>query len=184
MRVEEIRLLLLLSGIPGAGKSTFARNLKEFIKLKSRQSDNIKISSVAIVSFDEFDKNEDISYHMMRGAALGYLKSIIGSNAQSSIENKSSIGEYISINVFIVDDLFHLKSMRKEVQSIVTDMNSEINNYYCILKQIFIKTDVELAIQRNTTRMIGSNNISLCSGATYAEYRPRIVSTEVCVYNE
>ena len=171
MSNHEIRLLLLLSGLPGAGKTTFARCLKEYFVSKKDLDVTI---NVEIVSFDDFDKAEsDNDYHIVRAQALQSLHETLSRKYEATVDSN------VSIRVYIVDDLFHLNSMRKEISRIITNINSVIHPFYCLLKQLLIHVDYDTAVNRNMNRVVGMNQLILHNGSMCTENRSRLISTEV-----
>lgn len=143
-----IKCILLLSGIPGAGKSHFAQDFKSFVDTSGEISDDISISNAKILTFDDFEvpqhqwttDNSDVStghlnsYQMGKSQALNALRSElmitaghddISGNHNNSVNIASHSSPVLNprVEVLVVDDTMHLRSMRKQIHRLVEEHN-------------------------------------------------------------
>lgn len=114
--------LCVLIGLPGSGKSTFARDL---IVSPLRK---------IVFSYDDIPLDRTVNYKSYRQQARTMLELIV----QDELEKRSDL-------VIIVDDNMIYRSMRYEIFCIARKLNLG----FC---QIHLKTDLELCIARNTDR--------------------------------
>jgi tRNA uridine 5-carbamoylmethylation protein Kti12 len=115
-------VLILLCGIPASGKSTLALQLAD-------------IYSFPVISFDDYETDKTNwdaqSYHETRERALAVFR--------SHLESIASVGG------LVLDDTFHLKSMRRFIYVLCRDQGIE-------LVVIHVATNLETALLRNNDR--------------------------------
>ena len=123
--------IVLLCGIPGSGKSSFANFLK------SRSDCYFGLDCTVLCFDDDFLPNHDEiistqrSYSQGREKALKSLKELCLSDSK--------------IRLIVVDDNMYYRSMRKEVYKIARDCK-------CLFTQVFFEISVEAALERNRMR--------------------------------
>jgi tRNA uridine 5-carbamoylmethylation protein Kti12 len=119
--------VLLLVGLPGSGKSTLARHLCEF----RRQSSHIEYDAISrsIDSRDSLD-----AWNQSRSIALEYLS--------TELRSLSSL--------VILDDNYHLKSMRKVVYRFCQDRVSEGSIIH--FGVVYVNTPFRICMERNKLR--------------------------------
>lgn len=130
--------LIVVCGPPGVGKTTFCSKLKEFMIIKN---DNVNVN---IISFDDYEisKNEwnGSTFGIGRQKALNKVKTLL----QKHNNNVNNVN-----NVIIVDDIMHLKSMRREVYTITRDYSNNASFLIVSLKE---NMTLETAFSRNASR--------------------------------
>lgn len=119
--------VILTCGLPGSGKSYFCGKLKEFFTAVGL--------SCGLISFDDFETSkefwDDASFHLNRQAALAAFNKCLHLSDR--------------LDVIIVDDTMHLKSMRKKITSL-TKACRAFNLVLCV------QVDLELSEARNSCR--------------------------------
>jgi len=188
-----IKCILLLSGVPGAGKSHFAH------EFKTRVASDVYISTVKVLSFDEFEVSQDNwtrggngpenSYQTGKARAWSALRSEL-----MVFNTSASRGVGLCVEVVVVDDTMHLKSMRKNIQHLIDELNSYdvsasvepgteqwLRRPYCMLVSVGLTAPLTSALERNATRSIGTNTMGcrLPGGAPVVETRHALVTEEV-----
>ena len=135
IRVEEkcaqCEGVVLLCGVPGAGKSHFAR---EFVNLLMERGERCHL-----LSFDDFemprDRWDETTFKSSRITALEKIKDTLEASNNDSVESVK----------LVVDDLMYLSSMRHEVYRLARDLNIPI-------AVIWVNTSLETCLRRNSTR--------------------------------
>jgi tRNA uridine 5-carbamoylmethylation protein Kti12 len=151
----EMRIVVTLCGLPGAGKSYFAHACEEYF---AAHSDIVK--SVVVVRFDDFELDRGVgllhcgsprcdlivtntgdwdleSYKHGRTLSLSRVKQIL-----ESVSEESDIS---MVSLVVVDDNMPQHSMRRDIYKIARD-----NNATAVV--VWINTDPRLAFERNQSR--------------------------------
>jgi tRNA uridine 5-carbamoylmethylation protein Kti12 len=137
-------MICLICGIPGAGKSWFSARLTERLtQLHYRAS---------TFSFDDFeiDRSQwnESTFKSSRERAITALTEIL-SNDRDGIVNPLSDSatppENVKRNILVVDDIFYLKSMRKEIYVLCKRWN-------LLLSVFWLNTPLAVALGRNQAR--------------------------------
>lgn len=138
--------MLLLCGVPGAGKTQLARQIASAFEAKH----------TAIVRFDHYevsrlDWNEN-SFKTSRNAAVQAFQTLV--EAMKSDHNNSSLSSSASsasslLQLIILDDLFYLRSMRKRIFQICREKG-------LLFASLFLRVDLEDALLRNRSRAADS----------------------------
>ena len=123
VKVKAKVCVLLLCGLPGAGKSTLARKLKHFVELLTPSTR--RSAQVSVVCFDDVgdqvakrecgkDEYEPAVWKSGRIEALSKLESELCTST-STLAAEQKENEKESKQLVIVDDNMQLRSMRREV---------------------------------------------------------------------
>lgn len=124
-----MKYVACLCGCPGGGKSTFARRLHA--EMVGRHAG---VLSPVIVSFDEVaaDYFGLLTFKEIRAKALDIVADLIRSSNDMH-------------NVIIIDDTMHYHSMRREVYTLVRDLQG-------MLRMVWLICDVDTAVERDKIR--------------------------------
>ena len=135
-------ILVLLCGLPGAGKSLFASELQ---KLYEGGGDRLSFDEKQVVSEDW----NETTFRESRDRALAALKELLAANVCSSTSSSSSSSSPThrqKRHLIIVDDIMYLTSMRREVYSIARQL-------LIPTVVVWISVELQLAIDRNGQRV-------------------------------
>ena len=142
-----VTTVVVLVGLPGSGKSTIARHL-----CQTRQSSvHIEYDAVAASLSEEDDL---AAWRRSRTAAVEDLKKHLKE----------------SPHLIVLDDNFHLRSMRKDIYQICR--NHVVNGMAIYFGVAFIETPVEICLDRNAKRggrnRVGDDTITKMSATLEA----------------
>lgn len=133
-------IVIAVIGIPGCGKSKYC---SQFIDYYTTSESNRYAGIIRHISYDDMyiDKSDwnDRTFQLVRKASLDRLENEL--KILSSIPTTNGYKEPI----LLVDDIFYLHSMRRQIYV-------KARNYHAKLLFIWIKTDLSIAIQRNSLR--------------------------------
>ena len=137
--------MLLLCGVPGAGKTQLARQIASAFEAKH----------TAIVRFDHYevsrlDWNEN-SFKTSRNAAVQAFQTLIESmkSGHNNTSLSSSPPSSSLLQLVLLDDLFYLRSMRKRIFQICREKG-------LLFASLFLRVDLEDALLRNRSRAADS----------------------------
>lgn len=140
--------VLLLCGLPGCGKSSLARELKESSTLFDRvvhiEYDDVahEIQLQQCTTCNAFNSDSLGAWRSSRNIALDRLDQELGRHFFQEDNTPASR------LLIIMDDNFHLRSMRKNVYQICQS-HANANMYFCIL---WLDTPLQVCLDRNRQR--------------------------------
>ena len=155
--------ILLLCGLPGSGKSTIVRELETATfdyekvlvidydkiadeidtarnKAKPSSTDQSSISSQSI-----FDQDNLEAWRKSRVIALNKLQDTLYFHFSDEIGDCKSL-------LVIMDDNFHLKSMRREIYKICQDIVGDLTVPIIGFVTLYVSTPLEVCLKQNTLR--------------------------------
>jgi len=151
---ESIALVCCLVGLPGCGKSTFARSIRD---LQATESYFSQFDDIFIIEYDAITKDELlttnsellsdelVAWRQSRLTALELLKNILTTQFTGGRNTSSS-------SLIIMDDNFHLRSMRRDVyrscQEFVKSFPHAIVGFFIL----HFNTPLEQCLERNDSR--------------------------------
>lgn len=153
--------VLLLCGLPGSGKSSLARSLKEsnvdtFDRILHIEYDSITREQLQTQQQTEND-NEDVftkdsleAWRASRNIALEQLSQQLETHLESNDTSTPSL-------LIIMDDNFHLRSMRKNVHQLCASHASNNENQVYLLI-VWLNTPLSTCLERNEQRQ-GNNRV-------------------------
>ena len=139
-------LVLLLCGVPGAGKTQLARQI----------ASAFEATHTAIIHFDHYEVSrldwDENSFKNSRNAAVQAFEALIES--MKSDHNNTSLSSSppsssSPIQLVLLDDLFYLRSMRKRIFQICREKG-------LLFASLFLRVDLEDALLRNRSRAADS----------------------------
>ncbi len=153
--INRIECVVVLCGVPGSGKTTFASTLIQEYDQWRKHSEKESSSMTAlseVVSFDEFITEEEqwdeTTFKSSRKAALQQIHSLLHAQSQTMHSIEESILPSVPVGrILVVDDLMYLGSMRHEVYKVARDTRVPVPQVV-----IWVNTDVDIAVSRNATR--------------------------------
>lgn len=133
------KTVLLLCGLPGAGKSTLARQFRD---------EHHPVSSFAFIEYDDIqdsllndtEEQDDIlqAWRSSRTSALQRLSEHLADSTTT---------------LLLLDDNFHLRSMRKQIfQSCQAHVTNNTKNISIHFGLIWMDTPVDVCLERNAQR--------------------------------
>lgn len=125
-------VIVLLCGLPGAGKSTISAHIVSESRKRSFKA--------SVVSFDDFVTEDWNQTSFKEGREKGL--SILSNLVQAFNEKPAS--DAIT-TVIIVDDIMYLKSMRRKVYVVARDNN-------CPLITVLVDAELRTILERNAAR--------------------------------
>ena len=170
-------VVVLVCGLPGSGKTTLIKHLVEKISARSKQHSQTATVSCHHIEYDEIqsrilseqhdlhkEKADDSleAWRQSRLVALEELTEIL-----RRIQNSKS--SPAPIHVLLMDDNFHLRSMRKQVFQVchkckheatanshhmanVSGSSTYQSNLEVILATLWLDTPLEVCLERNASR--------------------------------
>jgi tRNA uridine 5-carbamoylmethylation protein Kti12 len=155
---------LLLCGLPASGKSSLAKQVCEKVQQSSNHDSFFRTGSCHLIEYDALqesltDNETDIleAWRQTRGIALRDFQKVL-SECVESLETQKQTDDSSLSSLVILDDNFHLPSMRKQVyqscQKVVASHsngagNSSVDVYFGI---VYFDTPVALCLERNRHR--------------------------------
>ena len=165
-----------LMGLPASGKSTFANSLLDILKEKHTTTKNDTFTSqfdkIIVIDYDYitqelylnnnetntgsnisdedgihnslFDNNDLESWRKTRVTALANLKDVLTIHFTQDTADSSIM--------IIMDDNFHLRSMRRDVYRICQEILAIHTQAIIGFSTIYFQTPLEVCIERNNTR--------------------------------
>lgn len=135
--------VILICGIPGCGKTNLANNISFWIQ---SNHPNIEVATMEFDKIEQVDKDNYSNFQLMRDHYFSVFTGLL---------NKDSLLSPSRERMFILDDNFYLKSMRKKIYQAVydyyinkkDDKNSKVN--YC---EVFLDCECSFAIEMNSKR--------------------------------
>ena len=158
-------------GLPGCGKSTVARTIRDLHKNHSKHYATVLFGEVVIIDYDAitqqeliikggnddgdedtrldphctlFDSNELAAWRKGRVTALGMLKDTLVTHFTG--------GGNASTSLIILDDNFHLRSMRRDIYRSCQDIVKMHPQATIGFSVVYFTTPLELCLQRNNLR--------------------------------
>jgi tRNA uridine 5-carbamoylmethylation protein Kti12 len=168
-------VVLLMCGLPASGKSSLAKRVREQVQVQSKSSNNLyhanrdrfRISTCHLIEYDALqesllaDGDTDTleAWRQTRSVALQDFQRVL-TECVTIVETTDVHELSLSSSLVILDDNFHLPSMRKQVyqtcQKVVAshvhvhdNSNSSVHVYFGI---VYVDTPVELCLERNQQR--------------------------------
>ena len=167
--------ILLLCGLPGSGKSSVAQNVVQAyskcgdddgsVGVKEDQFSLTQNDKVVIIEYDAIEQNirqqqniggkyssqftsDDLdAWRKSRITALNVLKSTL-SDHFCGIDNDN----HTSSLLIILDDNFHLRSMRRDIYRVCQDFLTAASGAIISFSVAYIKTPLHVCLERNNLR--------------------------------
>lgn len=148
-----------------SGKTSFSRVLRDNLESKCMYH------RVDLISFDDYQVNpssvtwDDKTYRISRHNALTALKERLIEMNHSSID-ATTMNPH---SVIIVDDVNHLKSMRREIYVIAREQNSSV-------VMIWMRVELQVAFDRNRNDVSRVNSFKCIPESTITQLYNRFES--------
>jgi tRNA uridine 5-carbamoylmethylation protein Kti12 len=154
MKSESIASVCCLVGLPGCGKSTFARSIRDLLATESYFS---QFNDIVIIEYDAIMKNELltnsellseelIAWRQSRMTALEILNNTLIKKFTGGDGNTSSS------SLIIMDDNFHLRSMRRDVYRSCQEIVKIFPHAIVGFSILYFNTPLEQCLERNDSR--------------------------------